>query len=250
MILDLLSQSNQMSFNILIAQMFGLESAVYLSELMTINEKAVRKNKMEKIGSIKYFTVSREYIKSRTTITPAKQKEIDERLRNVGVISISKDNDNMLCIDYNILAGIFGTDLEKDTKEKIQKIAKKRTQEQKEASKESAKISKHRFFAYKEIDESDLADPIKLELKKWVDCILEKSGYITAAAVRDNIQAIKDYKPNDIQLSINLINYAILKCWVHISAAIDSYNKKEVSFPRNEELDRKIALENLSGEVF
>ena len=46
MLLDLLSSSNQLSFNIKVAQLVGLHSAVYLSELMAINEKAIRKNKI------------------------------------------------------------------------------------------------------------------------------------------------------------------------------------------------------------
>ena len=44
MLVELLSQSNYQSFNIKLAQLLGLESAIYLSALIDINEKANGKN--------------------------------------------------------------------------------------------------------------------------------------------------------------------------------------------------------------
>ena len=63
MLIELLSSSNYVNFNIKVAQILGLKSAIYLSQLMDINEKAIRKNKIED----NFFTIDRKYIESRTT---------------------------------------------------------------------------------------------------------------------------------------------------------------------------------------
>ena len=63
MLIDLLSTSNYVSYNIRLAELLGLHAAIYLSELMNINDKAIRKNKLND----NYFKLKREYITSRTT---------------------------------------------------------------------------------------------------------------------------------------------------------------------------------------
>ena len=48
MLINLVSLSNYQSYNVVIAKTFGLYTAVYLNALIEINEKAIRKNKLEK----------------------------------------------------------------------------------------------------------------------------------------------------------------------------------------------------------
>ena len=43
MLIELLSTSNYVSYNIKLAELLGLHSAIYISELMNINEKAIKK---------------------------------------------------------------------------------------------------------------------------------------------------------------------------------------------------------------
>ena len=47
MLIELLSFSNYGSYNVKLANVLGLETAVYLSEIMNINERALRKNKLD-----------------------------------------------------------------------------------------------------------------------------------------------------------------------------------------------------------
>ena len=63
MLIELLSQSNYISVNIKLAKIFGVEGAIYISEILNIYDKAVRKNKVED----KFFTLDREYFEERTT---------------------------------------------------------------------------------------------------------------------------------------------------------------------------------------
>lgn len=63
MLIDLLSMSNYVNYNVKVAQILGLDAAIYVSELLNINDKALHKNKVKG----EYFTIDRMYIQSRTT---------------------------------------------------------------------------------------------------------------------------------------------------------------------------------------
>ena len=74
MILDLLSSDMYVSYNVQIANKIGLEEAIYISELININRKAIQKNKIED----GYFNIDRKYITNRTTFKLEKQIEFME----------------------------------------------------------------------------------------------------------------------------------------------------------------------------
>ena len=58
MLIELLSQSNYISVNIKLAKIFGVEGAIYISEILNIYDKAVRKNKeWRECKNIKYFNI-------------------------------------------------------------------------------------------------------------------------------------------------------------------------------------------------
>ena len=64
MLINLISLSNYQSYNVILARTLGLYEAVYLNALIEINEKAIRKNKLQN----EHFLVDRKYIQSRTTL--------------------------------------------------------------------------------------------------------------------------------------------------------------------------------------
>ena len=82
MLIELLSSSNYVNFNIKLAQILGLKPAIYLSQIMDINEKAIRKNKVDN----DYFTLDRKYIESRTTLTKDEQSSIEKDLLNANLL--------------------------------------------------------------------------------------------------------------------------------------------------------------------
>ena len=88
MLINFLSTDNYNSFNIELAHLIGLQEAIYLNELININQKAVRKNKIED----NYFLVDRKYIESRTTLNIDEQREIDQALQTCNLIEV-KDKD-------------------------------------------------------------------------------------------------------------------------------------------------------------
>ena len=66
MLIDLLSTDNLANYNVKIAQVMGLHSAIYINELINISNKATQKNKLV---SDKYFILDRKYITKRTNLS-------------------------------------------------------------------------------------------------------------------------------------------------------------------------------------
>ena len=87
MLLDLLSMDNYVSYNIKVAEILGLHPAIYLSELMNINDKAIKKSKTKE----NYFTVDRSYITRRTTLSKEEQLKIDKQLFEIGLLKPNSD---------------------------------------------------------------------------------------------------------------------------------------------------------------
>ena len=99
MLIDLLSMDNYIQFNIKIAQLLGLHTAVYLSELLNINEKAVRKDKIHD----DIFVVDRAYIEKRTTLAKKEQIELDSMLLKLGVLKKVENSEDSLMLDLSVL---------------------------------------------------------------------------------------------------------------------------------------------------
>lgn len=108
MLIDLLAQSNQGSYNVEVAARVGLYASVYISALIDINEKALRKNKMDN----DFFTVDRKYLEERTTLTKKQQKEIESKLIDFKILKRGS-NENQLSIDVVLLASLLMDDDEK-----------------------------------------------------------------------------------------------------------------------------------------
>ena len=113
MLIELLSSSNYVNFNIKLAQILGLKPAIYLSQIMDINEKAIRKNKVNN----NYFTIDRKYIESRTTLTTDEQSAIEKDLLNIGILERDTEKKNTISLNITMLTSIMMTpdeDLLKD----------------------------------------------------------------------------------------------------------------------------------------
>ena len=122
MLLDLLSMDNYVSYNIRVAEIFGLHAAIYLSELLNINGKAIKKEKTKD----NYFKLDRKYIVKRTTISTTEQKKIDQELLSVGILKLGEDPDTVT-LDIAALTSVVAGDetVIKNLKEQVSLMVQK-----------------------------------------------------------------------------------------------------------------------------
>ena len=104
MIVDLLATDNMVSYNVKIANVMGLHTAIYLTELINISLKAERK---KKLVADKYFLIDRKYITQRTTLSVEEQITIEQKLSKVEVIQKPAGGIDTVYINVDKLAQII-----------------------------------------------------------------------------------------------------------------------------------------------
>ena len=107
MLIDLLSTDNLANYNVKIAQVMGLHTAIYINELINISNKASQKNKLI---ADKFFILDRKYITKRTTLTLEEQLAIDTKLHKVNVLQKADNEIDVIYLDIETLASIISSD--------------------------------------------------------------------------------------------------------------------------------------------
>lgn len=239
MLIELLSMDNYVSYNIKIAEIFGLHPAIYLSELMNINDKAIRKSK---ITGESYFTVDREYIQKRTTLTKAQQLKIDDTFNEIGLLKVDETNQNTLTLDITVLTSIMtgGKQTIKELKSLTNKISKtKRTKD--EAIKDNLKN-------YVTTDNPELREAYF----DWIDAVYAKQGWMSARSVKEAQKDVDNASGRNLDVALKMINIAAIRGYREMEWAINAYKRDyEPTFRLNTTVQQPVEERvELSEEVF
>lgn len=208
MLINLLSTSNQCSFNIEVAKVFGLASAVYISEIININEKALRKNKVEE----GYFVVDRDYVTSRTTLKADEQYNIDNQFNSLKIIEIDTNNKNRITLNIETLTSVLLTDDEKLIKELHTVVSPKRRTK-------------------KQVITDNLKDSIKTtntELRnaycEWIDAVMQSKS-LTKSAVKQAENFIENLNCRNLDAALYIINYSAAHAYIDLQWGLQNYNQ-------------------------
>ena len=240
MLLDLLSMDNYASYNIKVAQIFGLHPAIYLNELLNINEKAIRKSK---ITGESRFTIDRSYIEKRTTLTKSQQIEIDETFKEIGLLKVDEDNHNVMSLDITTLASIMseGKEFIKELKLMTKRISKTRKTKD-------------------EIIKEELKNNIKTENTElyeaycdWIDAVYAKQGWMSARSVKVAQTDVDNFSNRNLDIALKIIDIAARRGYREMEWAINFYKENyEPTFrlKYSRESPNLRSRNDLSEEVF
>lgn len=224
MISYLLSQEMNCSFNVKVAKIFGLCSAVYLSFMLTEQYKAMSSNKLY---NDKYFACHRDLIYDRTTIGDGKQKEIEENLIDCQVLVMLPFSNNNKKFHYYIdekkLEYILEHYKESDVTMKPE-AKKSKDLVPKEALPKLTAKQVAVNTAMKAVTENDLE--IYNLYKDWVEVLVTKNGYCAQSALRINQEDLNKYAGNNKQIKIDILRMAIKTGWKDIKYCITDYDKE------------------------
>lgn len=211
MLIDLFATDNYGQYNIKIANMFGLDVAVYLNEVLNINEKAIRKNKTSDC----FFVLDRDYLKSRTTLTEEQQTEIEDKLSDINILE--KRESCTIHIDTVLLANLIGSE-DEDLKKHVQKLVDLKSKKPKKTKKEIVKenLKTHIHSGNDKLDDY---------LSQWVDVICEKNGFMTKTAIEEAQNKIISYSFPDLGKAYDIIKIAIINGHRDINWSIEKYEK-------------------------
>ena len=230
MLIDLLSTSNYVSYNVNIANLLGLKMAVYLSELMNINNKAIHKRKTNsKYG----FILDRDYITIRTTLTKEEQLDLDKTLVEFGVLELE---DSYLNLDINKLASILMSD-SKELVQDVKRLVKKQPKPTKRQS---------------------IADGLKGNIvttngelieaySEWIDAVMAKSGWMSKKAVVEGQRVVDSISNHNLDVALKIVSIATVNGYRDMTWAVDVY-KRQFSLKIEEE--PKPIKKGLSDDIF
>lgn len=221
MYVDLFCKDGYLFVNKKIIKLFGIVEGVYLSELFNILNKVAKKKSYD--PQTGYFKVDRNYIESITTIDPAAQRKIDEKMCRRAIISISPDNPDQISLDTELFVSIVVEEDEQALRQVSNKLSAKKT------SKEDAQAKKKEGMKAGMSQYIRETDPDLVEaLTAWISsCVDEKS--LTKVAVerfQDKLNAFSTQK----EVKLEVIGIAAAKAYNLAEYAIDIYTKSRNLF--------------------
>lgn len=213
MYVDLLNSNNYLSINISLIQKVGLNEAVYISELLNILKKAMKKNKLIE-GN--YVKVDRKFIASRTTLSPDKQRELDSKLIGLDLMAAHPNMKDVVSINSLGIVSLISLDeneVEKDAMDMFR--AKTHSESNHLKGKAIAKRLKQSVItpnAY-----------LRSLMNAWIDTIMENSS-LTKDAIADFQGKVFGYS-SDVNVVKEILSLAIQGRYAYGEAAIDAYEK-------------------------
>lgn len=200
------------SYNSYLANLYGLETAVYISTLIKLYEEQSLKT-----NPIDPTILDRNYIQKITSLTPSKQLSCQDILVNEKIITEVNSRE---CILFHISTLYGKFDLDSIKKKQIKEETKIETS----LDKESARKEKY-FYGLKKCitPVSELIDQLLLD---WISCILDKFGYMNGAQVRTCQEELAKFAKNNLTIYEDVIKIAIKNCYRDIQWAIKIYEQE------------------------
>ena len=223
MLIDLLSTANYNMYNVSVANKIGLHASIYLSEIMNINDKAIRKNKVED----NYFTIDREYVEKRTTLKKEEQIDIDKLLLELNILEKSNSNDCKVRLNVSVLASLLMSDDEELLKD-VNKILKKNK------SSKTNKLTKAESIA-KNLKLNIVTENIELRNAyfAWIDSVIAKDGWMVKTAVMSAQNAIDTFSQRNLDVALKVLEIATINGYRDMSWAINKYKSDNRNIKQN-----------------
>lgn len=216
MLIDLLNSSNYIMVNMEAIRIFGLNTAVYCSELLNIYKKAVTKNKLY---NETYFKIDRNYIKKQTSLEIEDQLKCDANLRKVNIIQPDETNPDIIYFDVEIYASLLSSEDVKLLDKVSSKVKVENPKNIKKAQRDRIIIALKESIRCKTI-------PVLQKLQEWIDSIMaDPSKYLSKQQVAAFKDTLDEYCNGDLQKALDIINIAMIQGYINCQWAINLYER-------------------------
>ena len=218
MLLDVFDNDNSISVNYKTIQIFGLPTAVYLTELINIYKKAYRKNKLVEDD---YFKVDRKYINNVLSLTPEEQIVCDLNLIKTAVLKKSNDNPDILKLDIKLYLSLLTADdfkLYEDVKKQMKVQKPKGTRESQRQQyinmlKNSIECSNYELLT---------------ALRDWVDGVYARpNGFLSKSAIKIFQDTLNNYTQGDLDVALRIVQIATVQGYRECQWAINMFEDSE-----------------------
>ena len=245
MLIDLLSTDNLANYNIKIAQVMGLHTAIYINELINISNKATQKGKLI---ADKFFILDRKYITKRTTLALEEQLAIDTKLNTVGVMQKADNEIDTIYLDIDNLAKIISSD-DSDYLDKVKKKTQVKT-----AALPGMKLT----IRQKQVEDFKkgltVTHPeLRAAYEGWIEGVYANpKGFLSKKAIEIFISTVDQFANGYLDVALSVINIATVGGWRDATWAInkynEEYNKSKTTRRRNALVDTTAIRDTKLGE--
>lgn len=227
---SVLDSNNILQVNVDAIKILGLINAVYCAELINIFGKSKRKKKQQD----GYFTVDRNYIRKRTSISIEDQYKCDSALKKVGIIEFNVDKPDVIKFSLEEYAKIISND---DCKF-LDSISKKTKLVNSAETKAITKVK-----VIQALQNAIVQDNAQITnaLKHWIEVNVLVDMRVTTDTVVNFQSVLMDYCKSDIAKALRIIEIATAQKWINPIYAIESYEKEiELITKKNKDVRRSV----------
>lgn len=216
MLIDLLNSANYIMINIDAIHIFGLNTAVYCSELLNIYKKAVIKNKLY---NEKYFKIDRNYIKKQTSLEIEDQIKCDLNLRKVNIIKQDENDPDIIYFDVEIYASVLSSEDVKLLDSVSSKVKVENPKNVKQTQRDRI------IIALKEAIECKTL-PILQKLQEWIDSVMaDPKKFLSKQQVVAFKNRLDDYCNGDLEKALAIIDIATVHGYIDCQWAINLFER-------------------------
>lgn len=233
MLIDLLNSANYLMVNMEAIRIFGLNTAVYCSELLNIYKKAVVKNKLY---NETHFKIDREYIKKQTSLEIEDQLKCDINLRKVNIIIPNEENPDIIRFDVEVYASILSSEDIKLLDSVSSKVKVDNPKNVKMAQRNRVIIALKQAIECKTID-------VLQKLQEWIDSVMaDPKRFMSKQQVVAFKNRIDEYCEGDLQKALDIINIATIHGYVDCQWAINLYERDNKPLKANVPINNSVRV--------
>ena len=224
MLIDILNSSNYISVNRDAIRIFGLNTAVYCSEILTIYKKAINK---KKLYDDNYFKVDRNYIEKQTSISIEEQLNCDANLLKVNIIKRDTADPDIIQFDVELFASILACEDVKIQENIAKKTATKKSPKVKGTQRERIIINLKKNILCN-------TPEITFGLEGWIDSIMaDDKRVMSAVHVKMFKDQLDDYCNGDLPKALEILRIATVHQYIDCQWAINLFEKNNKPTPIN-----------------
>lgn len=245
MVIDFIAKINNVNYNVKLAKIFGVYSAIFINLLIDYHFRA----------EDGYIKLARVDIYNLTGIEEDKQIEVEENLVSCNLIQVNKLKNSSSKNYYNLNMEtlnkiLISDDLTND--EGLKQTLRNAPKAPKTTSKRSNIINSLKSCITVEDEKS------REYLKDWVDAVMQKSGYLSKVGVECMCEDLIKYSDKKVTLLRDLCKLAAKLGYKDSKWVIKNYqdnqivsNNLSLTHDKQVDIDENISkLKNYAGDTF
>lgn len=225
MIFELLSHRNNMSYNLKIASIFGVCSAILLGLLIDAKQDAIL---TDKLVEDKFFLLTRQQIYDLTGLDDLKQLEVEDALKECRLIEVTPVKNNSekfyYSLDENLLLKFIEAKSTEEAKKLLTKSAQKKSLISVPRTSTPSKRSTYINGLKKSLKEDDIM--VRENLCNWIDAVYANpKGFLSASSIEQCLKTLNEFTRGNRELKIEIIQIAVKNGSRNLDWAIEVYQK-------------------------